>query len=195
MGGDDDLMDPSKMDGPSISWTVADLTKFHNGVFLSFHVMGSGASYMSLLGSAVGFAALPLTAKFANLTRLQAAGTGALYGGTAGAGLGFTLMTAKVATGDDFDKEGMQRRVDGLSRAVHLLPAGGERRSRLSSHTRPRLAAERVERDAVQQLNGYLGEFNDGRATRLNGDPRARLQPRCRGHAAGGFSFRAQRAP
>jgi hypothetical protein len=106
------------MDGPSVAWTVADLTKVNNKFFMTYHVMASGYDYLTPLGCAIGAGALPYTSKFSTLTRLQAAGTGGLIGGTAGMGLGFMLMM-KIANSKSpklpWDEDGIQTRVDGIS--------------------------------------------------------------------------------
>jgi hypothetical protein len=106
------------MDGPSISWTVADLFKVNNKLFMTYHVTASGCDYLAPLGCAVGALALPNISRFSNLTRLQAAGTGGLMLGGTGMGLGLIAMI-NIATSKNpripWDDDGIQMRVDGLS--------------------------------------------------------------------------------
>jgi hypothetical protein len=113
----------SSMDGPAVSWTMADLTKVNNKLFLTYHVMTSGYSYLTPLGCAIGAIALPYASKFSNLTRLQAAGTGGLIGGGTGMTLGL-LAIGRIASSKNpklpFDKDGIQMRVDGLSHNYHV---------------------------------------------------------------------------
>ena len=107
----------SSMDGPSVPFAPNDLLKFNNSLFLLYHVMGSGYDYLSPLGCIVGSFAVPLIPKFKDLTTLQAAGTGAIIGGTTGMGLGCLAMI-NIATKKDkklpWDEGGRQNRVDGL---------------------------------------------------------------------------------
>ncbi|KAG7362713.1 hypothetical protein IV203_026073 [Nitzschia inconspicua] len=108
----------TSMDGPSVSFAPNDLLKFNNNLFLLYHVMGSGYDYLTPIGCIIGGLALPMIPKFKDLTRLQAAGTGAIYAGGAGMGLGFlALMNArsKKEPKFPFDEAGMQNRVDGLT--------------------------------------------------------------------------------
>lgn len=111
------LSTSSGMDGPSVPFAPNDLLTFNNDLFLTYHVMGSGYNYMTPVGCLIGSVALPLLPKFQNLTRLQAAGTGAIYAGGAGMTLGLLAMlkhrTAKEPK-MPFDQAGMQNRVDGL---------------------------------------------------------------------------------
>jgi hypothetical protein len=113
----------SSMDGPSVSWTMADLTKVNNKLFLTYHVTTSGYSYLTPLGCAIGAAALPYTSRFSNLTRLQAAGTGGLIGGGTGMALGLMALVGIASSKNPklpFDADGIQMRVDGLSHNYHV---------------------------------------------------------------------------
>jgi hypothetical protein len=108
----------TSMDGPSVPFAPNDLLKFNNNLFLVYHVMGSGYDYMTPLGCLIGSVAFPLIPKFKDLTRLQAAGTGAICAGGAGMGLGFLAMLnarSKKEPKFPFDEAGMQNRVDGLT--------------------------------------------------------------------------------
>lgn len=60
--------------------------------------MGSGYNYFCIPGCLIGAVTLPFTAKFKDLTRLQAAGTGAIIGGTVGMGLGALALVGKVTS-------------------------------------------------------------------------------------------------
>jgi hypothetical protein len=108
----------SSVDGPSVPFAPNDLFKFNNTLFLLYHVMGSGYDYLSPIGCAIGSVAVPLIPKFKDLTRLQAAGTGAVIAGSTGMGLGCLAMI-NIATKRDkalpWDEGGRQNRVDGLS--------------------------------------------------------------------------------
>jgi hypothetical protein len=112
------ILASSSMDGPSIPFAPNDIFKFNNSLFLLYHVMGSGYDYMTPLGCAIGTFAVPLIPKFKDLTKLQAAGTGACIAGGAGMGLGVLAM-ANIATKKSsklpWDEGGRQNRVDGLS--------------------------------------------------------------------------------
>lgn len=127
------------MDGPSVSWTINDIFKFDNRIFLLYHCMGSGYDYFTPLGCLIGGLALPRTSKFSHLTALQAAGTGSAVAGGIGLTLGLMSLVGKANSKDPaipFDSAGIQRRVDGIShnyriRAMDLgvwigtLTAGG----------------------------------------------------------------------
>ena len=108
----------TSMDGPSISWTVNDLFKYNNRVFLLYHCMSSGFDVLIPVGGLIGAFALPRTSKFSHLTRLQAAGTGSALAGGLGMSLG-ALAMLRVAYSKDpplpFDDDGIKTRVDGLS--------------------------------------------------------------------------------
>jgi hypothetical protein len=83
------MMASSSMDGPSVPLAPNDLLKFNTNLFLLYHVMGSGYDYLTPLGCVIGSIAIPaLVPKFKDLTRLQAAGTGAIWAGGAGMSLG-----------------------------------------------------------------------------------------------------------
>jgi hypothetical protein len=113
------ILASSSMDGPSVPFAPNDLLKFNSNLFLLYHVMGSGYDYLTPLGCIIGSVAIPaLVPKFKDLTRLQAAGTGAIWAGGAGMSLGLLgLISARYAKEPRFpwDKAGIQNRVDGLS--------------------------------------------------------------------------------
>ena len=102
----------------TVKWTVADLFKVNNKLFMTYHVMGSGYDYLTPVGCLLGAIGLPYTSKFSNLTRLQAAGTGGLIGGGTGMALGLLLMTS-IANAKEpkipWNEDGIQMRVDGIS--------------------------------------------------------------------------------
>jgi hypothetical protein len=106
------------MDGPSVPFAPNDLFKFNPTLFLIYHCMDSGYNYMTPLGCAIGAFAVPLIPRFKDLTRLQAAGTGANLAGGIGMGLG-CLALINIATKKEprlpWDEGGRQNRVDGLS--------------------------------------------------------------------------------
>lgn len=107
----------TSMDGPSVSWTVADLFSVNNRLFMTYHVMGSGYDYLTPLGCAIGAFALPKIERFSNLTKLQAAGTGGLVAGGTGMTLGFLAMVGTAYSTNPrlpWTEDGIQMRVDGL---------------------------------------------------------------------------------
>ena len=106
----------NSMDGPTVPWTVADLTKVNNKLFMTYHVMASGYDYLTPLGCAIG-AALPFVPRFASVPRLQAMGNAGLIAGGTGMGLGLFLM-GRIASSNPatpWNEEGIQQRVNGLS--------------------------------------------------------------------------------
>ena len=107
----------TSMDGPTVASTVADLFKFNNNIFLTYHCMTAGYDVFSPLGCLVGgMVVLPRLSNFSHLTPLQAAGTGGIVGGCTGMGLGlFSLMETAVKKNPKIpmDKDGIQMRVDG----------------------------------------------------------------------------------
>jgi hypothetical protein len=113
------LLATSSMDGPSVPIAPNDLLKFNNKLFLLYHVMGSGYDYLTPLGCVIGSVAIPaLLPKFKELTRLQAAGTGAVVAGGTGMSLGLiALINARSSTEPKlpWDEAGIQNRIDGLS--------------------------------------------------------------------------------
>lgn len=80
---------------PAVPFAPNDLLKFNNKLFLLYHCMWSGYDYVCIPGCLVGALVLPLVPRFKDLTRLQAAGTGAFMGGCTGMGLGCMALIAK----------------------------------------------------------------------------------------------------
>lgn len=108
----------NSMDGPSVSWTVGDLFKFNNKVFLTYHCMGSGYDFLTPVGCLLGATILPRMSKFSHLTPLQAAGTGGIVAGGAGMGLGLLALVGTATSKNPkipWTNDGIQMRVDGLS--------------------------------------------------------------------------------
>lgn len=107
----------SAMDGPSVPFAPNDLFKFNTTLFMIYHCSISGYDYLSPLGCAIGTFAVPVIPRFRDLTRLQAAGTGAILAGGTGMGLG-CLALINIATMKEpklpWDEGGRQNRVDGL---------------------------------------------------------------------------------
>ena len=108
----------SSMDGPSVPFAPNDLLKSNTTLFMIYHCMDSGYNYMTPLGCAIGALAIPLVPRFKDLTRLQAAGTGAILAGGTGMGLG-CMALLNIATMKEpklpWDEGGRQNRVDGLT--------------------------------------------------------------------------------
>lgn len=116
--GKDPVRLASSMDGPTVPWTVNDIFKFNNQIFIAYHCMGTGYDYFSALGCALGGIVLPNTSKFSHMSRLQAAGMGGAIGGGTGMALGLFALVGKINAKDPplpWDSDGIQTRVDGLS--------------------------------------------------------------------------------
>ena len=117
----DELLDPTKMDGPSVKWAPNDIFRGNPKAFLTYHVMGSGYNYFTPLGVTVGgiTAMTPLKKSlFPRLTALQAAGTVGFGAGLCGMLMGYGAMY-RISIAKEpklpFDEDGIQTRVDGLS--------------------------------------------------------------------------------
>ncbi|KAL3925887.1 MAG: hypothetical protein SGILL_000099 [Bacillariaceae sp.] len=112
------LASSSSMDGPTVPFAPNDIFKFNTTLFMIFHCTTSGYDYLAPVGCAIGSLAVPFIPRFHDLTRLQAAGTGAILAGGTGMGLG-CLALLNIATMKEpklpWDEGGRQNRVDGLS--------------------------------------------------------------------------------
>ena len=116
---DDKLLDPSYMDRPKISFTVADLfnKNLKPEAALTYHVMTNGFSAFSGLGSLTG--AVLYGAGLRRSPLLVTMGTAALGFGAVGSVFGYMGMRAasqNVREGlPAWDEEGLQMRIDGIS--------------------------------------------------------------------------------
>lgn len=113
----DDLLNPSKMDGPTVPWTVADLFVKNPQVAMAYHVAGAGYDVLTPVGVLVG-GLLSFTPLRKNSTPLRMMGTCGLIAGCTGMTVGLLGMVATAKKGDEasppWNEEGIQQRVNGL---------------------------------------------------------------------------------
>jgi hypothetical protein len=113
----DKLLNPSKMDGPTVSWTVADLFVKNPKVAMAYHVSSAGYDYMTVVGVAVG-GLLSFTPLGKNSTPLSMMATSGLIGGCTGMAAGLMAMQAVSRKGNEasppWNEDGIQQRVNGL---------------------------------------------------------------------------------
>jgi len=115
------LLDPKYMDHhtPTVKWTIADLFRGNNTLFMAYHVVGAGYDVFTPVGVAVGgvLFATNVYKPFPH-SPLACLGTAGLVGGGAGMALGTISLVSKMIAGEratpPFNKDGVKNRVDGL---------------------------------------------------------------------------------
>jgi hypothetical protein len=115
----DSLLRPKVMDGPRVPWTVADLFRFNDKMFMIYHAAGSGYDFMTPVGTLVG-GALYMGGYRPYPTALSMMGTSGLVAGGVGMACGLALLANTARKGEanspvPWNDENVQMRVNGLS--------------------------------------------------------------------------------
>lgn len=124
-----ELLNPSKMDGPTVPWTVADLFVKNPRVAMAYHVAGAGYDVLTPVGVIAG-GLLSFTPLGKNSTPLRMMGTTGLIAGCTGMAVGLLGMSATASKGNEasppWNEEGIQQRVNGLKHnyKVRVLDKG-----------------------------------------------------------------------
>lgn len=125
----DTLLNPSKMDGPTVPWTVADLFVKNPKAAMAYHVASAGYDLLTPVGVAVG-GLLSFTPLGKNSTPLRMMATSGLMAGCTGIASGLMAMQATANKGNEasppWNEDGIQQRVNGLQHnyKVRVLDRG-----------------------------------------------------------------------
>jgi hypothetical protein len=116
----DDLLDPRNMDGPSVNFTVNDLFRSNQRLFIAYHVTVTPLALSSPIGALVGGALygfgrlrkFPSVYAAMGMTSLAVGCLGSAIGL---AGMGYAASKGADATPTPWTEDGIQQHVDGLS--------------------------------------------------------------------------------
>lgn len=107
------------MDGPVIRWTVNDIFKGNNRLFISYHVVCSGFYALSPVGCLLGGALSGAGLFRPYPTVLSSMGTVGFGAGCLGMAIGasglYSIANKGAAASPPWTNDGIQQRVDGLS--------------------------------------------------------------------------------
>jgi hypothetical protein len=116
------LMDPKKMDGPVVRWTINDIFKGNNRLFLGYHVTTAGFDALAPIGCLLGgvmYGTGLFRQPYLSTSLLSSMGTVGLGVGCLGMTIGAAGMYSKASQGaaasPPWTDDGIQQRVDGLS--------------------------------------------------------------------------------